>query len=156
LHPVWRYLICLGLQSIAAFTILAAIQRAFQTVIDDLGVLHSVSLIEFVLLVAAICSFQAAYWYRFKWIEIPRWRGVVFGHVAGFASRLSFIFGGALFSVFFLRHAPELSSTEGAMILLPRVAMLLASLFCLYCYTLELERLASVLQSTDDPNLQRE
>jgi hypothetical protein len=32
------------------------------------------------------------------------------------------------------------------MILLPRVAVLMISLFCLYCYTLELERLANTLQ----------
>lgn len=81
------------------------------------------------------CGLQALYRYRVKNIDIPEWRSTVFGHLLGFASRLSFIFGGALFSVLFLRHVPELNSSEGAIILLPRAAMLLASLFCIYCYT---------------------
>lgn len=146
-RPVRAYLMVLALQSAAALTILAAIQRAFRTVIDNLGVLHHVSSMELALLVAAMCSSQAAYWYRLANIEIPKWRSVVFGHLLGFASRLSFVFGGALFSVFFLRHAPELGSNAGATILLSRMAILLASLFCLYCFALELERLGNSLQS---------
>jgi hypothetical protein len=153
--PVWAYLICLALQSAAALAIIAAIQTAFRTVIDDLGVRHPVSLAEFTMLVGTMCCSQAVYWYRVARIDIPRWRGLVLGHLVGFASRLSFIFGGALFSVFFLRHAPELGSSEGAIILLPRVAVLLASLFCLYCFTLELERLGNALQSDGDETLRR-
>ena len=154
LRQNWPYLICLGIQSTAALTILTGIAQAFRTVVDNLGVLHEVSPIEVAVIVATVCAFQVTYWYRFNRVKIPRWRGVVFGHIAGFCSRLSFIFGGALFSVFFLRHAPQLSSSEGAMILLPRIAMLLPSLFCLYCYTLELDRLANMLQSPEGPNLQ--
>ncbi|WP_157672267.1 hypothetical protein [Chelatococcus sp. GW1] len=93
----------------------------------------------------AICAFQAAYWYRLARVEIPRWRNVVLGHIVGFVGRLSFVFGAALFSLFFLRHTPGL--TEGALILVPRIAILLATLFCLYCFTLELERLGNALQS---------
>lgn len=152
--PVRAYLICLALQSAAALMIIAAIHRAFRTVIDDLGVRHPVSPAELAMLVGAMCCAQAVYWYRVSCIDIPNWRGVVFGHLVGFASRLSFIFGGALFSVFFLRHAPELGSSEGAIILLPRIAILLASLFCLYCFTLELERLGNALQSDADQALQ--
>lgn len=147
-HPsIHTYGICLAVQSSAAVSILIAIQRAFRTVIDGLGELHSASGIGVAVLAISICTFQTAYWYRLYRIGVPAWRNVLAGHVVGFASRLTFIFGGALFSLFFLRHAPELSSSEGAAILLPRIAMLLASLFCLYCYTLELERLASALQS---------
>ncbi|MCC8943604.1 hypothetical protein H8A97_00430 [Bradyrhizobium sp. Arg62] len=147
-RPTRSYLVCLVLQSAAAFAILAAIGRAFRTVIDNLGMLHRISLMELGLLAVTLCAFQVVYWYRIRNIEIPEWNSIALGHLLGFASRLSFIFGGALFSVFFLRHAPELSSSEGAIILLPRVAMLLASLFCMYCYSLELERLANMLQST--------
>lgn len=142
---VYPYLICLALQTAAAFALLAAIQRAFRIVIDDLGVLHAVSPMELTLLVVAICAFQAAYWYRLARVEIPRWRNVVLGHIVGFVGRLSFVFGAALFSLFFLRHTPGL--TEGALILVPRIAILLATLFCLYCFTLELERLGNALQS---------
>lgn len=143
---VRSYLGCLTFLSVAAFAILFAIGRAFRTVIDSLGVLHSMPLMESILLTGVLCTFQLVYWYRIRNIDLPEWRSAVFGHLVGFASRLSFTFGGALFSVFFLRHAPDLNSSEGAMILLPRVAVLMISLFCLYCYTLELERLANTLQ----------
>lgn len=147
------YLMCLTFLSVAAFVILAAIGWVFRTLIDSLGVLHQASPIELGLLIGAICAFQSAYWHRVKSIGIPQWRSVALGHVLGFTSRLSFIFGGALFSLYFLRHVPELSSSEGAFVLVPRVAILLASLFCLYCYSLELERLANVLQSSADQDL---
>lgn len=145
--PSSFYSICLAIQSAAALTILIAVLRAFRTVIDSLGLIHAASGTEIAVLAISICVFQAAYWHRLNGIEMPGWRNVLIGHVVGFTSRLTFIFGGALFSLFFLRHAPELSSSEGAAILIPRIALLLASLFCLYCYTLELERLANALQS---------
>lgn len=140
------YLTFLAFLSVTALAILAAIGWVFRTLIDNLGVLHQAPTMGLGLLIVAICAFQGAYWYRIKNISIPQWRSIVIGHVLGFTSRLSFIFGGALFSLYFLRHAPELSSSEGAGVLVPRVAMLLASLFCLYCYSLELERLANMLQ----------
>lgn len=140
------YLICLALQSVAAFALLAAIGRIFRTLIGGLGVLHAVSPMELMLLIGTLCVCQIAYWYRLKNVRIPEWRSIVLGHFFGFAGRLSFIFGGALFSLFFLRHAPELSLSENTIVLLPRIAMLLASLFSLYCYSLELERLANMLQ----------
>jgi hypothetical protein len=143
---VRSYLVCLTFLSVAAFAILFAIGRAFRTVIDNLGVSHSLPLMESILLTGMLCTFQVVYWYRIRNINLPEWRSAVFGHLVGFASRLSFIVGGALFSVFFLRHAPDLNSSEGAIVLLPRVTILTVSLFCLYCYTLELERLANTLQ----------
>lgn len=144
---VYSYLTCLALQTAAAFALLAAVRRAFRIVIDNPGVLHPLPPVELALLVAAICAFQAAYWYRLARIKIPNWRSIVLGHLLGFVSRLSFIFGAALFSLFFLRHAPELNSSEGALTLIPRIAILLATLFCLYCFALELERLGNQLQS---------
>lgn len=142
---VRSYLVCLTFLSVAAFAILFAIGRAFRTVVDNLGALHSMPLMESILLTGVLFTFQLVYWYRIRNIDLPEWRSAVLGHLVGFASRLSFIFGGALFSVFFLRHAPDLNSSEGAIVLLPRVAILMVSLFCLYCYTLELERLAKAL-----------
>lgn len=144
------YLMWLTFLSVAAFAILAAIGWVFRTLIDNLGVLHRASPMELGLLLGAICAFHSVYWYRIRNVSIPQWRSTVLGHVLGFASRLSFVFGAALFSLYFLRHVPELSSNEGAFVLVPRVAILLASLFCLYCYSLELERLANALQSSAD------
>ncbi|WP_454001150.1 hypothetical protein [Afipia felis] len=140
------YLICLALQSAAAFALLAAIGRIFRILIDGLGVLHAMPSMELVSLIGTLCVCQATYWYRLKNVRIPEWRSVALGHFFGFAGRLSFVFGGALFSLFFLRHAPQVRLNENAIVLLPRIAMLLASLFSLYCYSLELERLANTLQ----------
>jgi hypothetical protein len=85
--PVLAYLTCLALQSAAALAIIAAIQRAFRAVIDDLGVRHPVSLAEFTMLVGTMCCSQAVYWYRVARIDIPAWRGVALGHLVGFASQ---------------------------------------------------------------------
>lgn len=145
-RSAWAYLTLLALQSAAALTILVEIHRAFRIVIDDLGVLHTISPADLVTIAAAVFLSQAAYWYRLAHVGIPDWRNVPLGHFLGFASRLSFIFGGAMFSLFFLRHAPDLSSTETGAVVLSRGMIVLVALFCLYCFTLELERLGSSLQ----------
>lgn len=142
----WSYGVCLLIQATSAFAILYAIYRSFRTLVDEIGIAHQLPPTELALLSFMIAVFQSAYWYRLHRLEIPQWTNVPIGHALGFASRLSFIFGGALFSLFFLRHAPELRSSSGAFVLLPRIGILLASLFCMYCFSLELDRLASSLQ----------
>ena len=51
-----------------------------------------------------------------------------------------------MFSLFFLRHAPDLSSNETGVVVLSRGTIVLVALFCLYCFTVELERLGNSLQ----------
>lgn len=147
-RPAGMYLALLLIQTIAASAIIAAIQSAFRIVADEVGVLHRIPGAALTALIAAMAVSQAAYWYRFSRIELPDWKHVVLGHCLGFASRLSFIFGGAMFSLFFLRHAPELISFQTGVPLLTRTAIMLAALFCLYCYALELDRLGARLQSS--------
>ena len=89
---------------------------------------------------------QCCYWIGFFWVPVPTpFHSVVVGHLLMFASRASFFFGGALFSAVFFRHIPELSdlplNAEGFV----RIAALLGCLFALYCYSLELERLARAI-----------
>ena len=146
-RPAGAYLTLLAIQSIAATAIIAAFQGAFRIVADEVGVLHRIPVASLIALIAAMAVSQAAYWYRFSRIELPDWKRVFVGHCLGFASRLSFIFGGAMFSLFFLRHAPELVSFQTGVPLLTRTAIMLAALFCLYCYALELDRLGARLQS---------
>jgi hypothetical protein len=145
-RSVWRYLTLLALQFAAAVMLLAEIYRAFRIVVDELGVLHAISPADLAVISAAALLSQACFCYRLAKVGIPAWRNIVLGHCLGFASRLSFIFGGAMFSLFFLRHAPELSSTETGAVVLSRGVILLVALFCLYCFTLELERLGNSLQ----------
>ena len=145
-QSVLPYLALVALQSAAALTLLVEIHRAFRIVVDDLGVLHTISPADLLTIVGAIFVSQIAYWYRLARVQLPGWRHAALGHLLGFASRLSFIFGAAMFSLFFLRHAPDLSSNETGLVVLSRGAIVLVALFCLYCFTLELERLANASQ----------
>ncbi|MCV9940406.1 hypothetical protein OIU35_28995 [Boseaceae bacterium BT-24-1] len=145
-RSAWAYLALLALQSAAALALLVEIHRAFRIVVDDLGVLHTISPADLLTIAGAVFLSQTAYWYRFAKVQMPGWRNAAFGHLLGFASRLSFIFGAAMFSLFFLRHAPDLSSNETGAVVLSRGTIVLVALFCLYCFTLELERLGNSLQ----------
>jgi hypothetical protein len=61
--------------------------------------------------------------------------------------RLSFIFGGALFSVAFFRHLPQLDQGADILVTTSRGMLLVGSLFALFCFSLELERLGRSLES---------
>ena len=62
-----------------------------------------------------------------------------------FLGRLAFIFGGSLFAVVFFRHLPEINESADTWLMLRRGLQLVASLFALFCATLELERLGRAL-----------
>jgi hypothetical protein len=57
-------------------------------------------------------------------------------HIVLFVGRLSFIFGAALFTAVMYLRFPELERS------IPRFAVLVAVLFSMFCYSLELEWLA--------------
>jgi hypothetical protein len=91
---------------------------------------------------------QAAYWYRLLRIPIPFQDSNLFlNHLLLFSGRLSFIFGGALFSIVFFRHLPQLHQDADIFVLTLRGGILGGSLFALFCSALELERLARVFES---------
>jgi len=93
--------------------------------------------------VVAVIIIQAAYWLRVRLQPPLPWRAhVVIGHLAFFVARLSFIFASSTFTVIFFARFDQLSLPPH------RIAMVLALLFSLFCYTLELERLARALQGT--------
>lgn len=94
--------------------------------------------------VTALVLMQGAYWSRiYLQPSMPGGRHLVVGHLAAFVARLSFIFSSSTFVVVFLVHFEQLS--------LPwhRIVMVLAILFSMFCYTLELERLARALHTRD-------
>jgi hypothetical protein len=140
------YVTLLAVQSTAALTILIYIQSAFRILIAEIGVVHTVSIVEMVALATAILVCQAGFWVRVRHVAIPAWHSLVLGHLLAFAGRISFIFGGALFAVFFLRHMPELVLDRYAFGVAWRGAVVVTTLFALYCYALELERLGAALQ----------
>jgi hypothetical protein len=96
--------------------------------------------------VGVLLAMQGAYWYRFLRISIPfHGSSTILNHLFLFLGRLNFIFGSALFSIVIFRHIPELGPDADASLLLHRGALLTMSLFALFCLTLELERLGTVL-----------
>lgn len=139
------YALLLCAQTACAAVVLANIHAGFRSLIENIGTPSpSTPAGLFELLIAAAFG-QACYWYRLRNVPVPAsYRNVPLGHLLAFASRLGFIFGGALFSVYFLRHAPVLALAP--LDIAWRSALLVAVLFSLYCYTLELERLGGALQ----------
>jgi len=94
--------------------------------------------------VVAVVLIQTSYWIRMRLQpRMPRNAHVVLGHLASFVARLSFIFASSSFTVLFLIRFEQLSLSPH------RILMVLALLFSLFCYTLELERLARSLYGTE-------
>lgn len=95
-----------------------------------------------------IIAMQMAYWYRLWRIPIPfQSSNTILSHLFLFLGRLVFIFGGSLFGVVFFRHLPEIDYDADIWLMLRRGLQLAASLFALFCVTLELERLGRALGS---------
>ena len=92
---------------------------------------------------AAVLLIQSAYWLRARLQPaLPSGGHMVLGTVAFFVARLNFVFASSTFAVVFLVRYEQLNPT------LPRILLVLLLLFSLFCYTLELERLAKALQTT--------
>jgi hypothetical protein len=98
--------------------------------------------------IGAVIVMQAAYWYGLSRIPIPfQGASLVVNHLLLFLGRLSFIFGGTLFSVVFFRHLPELDQGINVLLTAKRGLEFVGSLFALFCLTLELERLGNAIGS---------
>ncbi len=92
---------------------------------------------ELILATLAIGLMQGAYWLRTAIIpSLTLSPNVFLRHIVLFVGRLSFIFGAALFTAVMYLRFPELERS------IPRAAVLLAVLFSMFCYSLELEWLA--------------
>ena len=95
-----------------------------------------------------VIAMQVAYWYRLQRMPIPfRGANAILSHLFSFLGRLTFIFGGSLFGVVFFRHLPEINQDANTWLMFRRGLQLAASLFALFCVTLELERLGRALGS---------
>jgi hypothetical protein len=98
--------------------------------------------------IGTLLVMQAAYWYRLLRIPIPfQGSSLVLNHLFLFLGRLSFIFGGALFTVVFFRHLPALDPDINILLMARRGLVLVGTLFALFCVTLELERLGHAIGS---------
>jgi hypothetical protein len=145
-----RYAAFLLVQTLCAAAILYNIQSAFRILLENIGTQNPGSLGNAASVGLAVLIGQFCYWQRLRSVNVPSgYQNIVLGHLFSFGSRIGFIFGGALFSLYFLRHVPALDL--GYLDLIWRSGMLLAILFALYCYTLELERLGAALQGAFRP-----
>lgn len=143
-----RYVALLVVQSLCAFFILYYVQEMFRVLIVNIGIPQAIPASILVQIAIAAVIAQTCYWLRLRTTPVPNgYRSILAGHVFAFASRLLFIFGGALFSLYFLRHLPAMQPGVIELGFIWRVICLIAILFVLYCYTLELERLGAALQA---------
>jgi hypothetical protein len=79
---------------------------------------------------------QASYWIRLRCFPPPRFsRQLILGHAIQFLGRLSFVFIGGMFGVVFFTRFQQLEFSVW------KVSVLLAVLFSMFCYALDLDRL---------------
>ncbi|MBN9446095.1 MAG: hypothetical protein J0I67_04210 [Bosea sp.] len=146
-RPRSAYGILLLLQTICAALLLFYIHMAFRIVTEKPGELHSLPAPILLQVVIAILIGQGCYWTRLRHVPLPD--GIyspVLGHLLAFAGRLTSIFGGALFSIYFLRQLPAIQQLSLDAGLLWRCILVFTMLFAIYCYALELERLGAAWQ----------
>ena len=95
----------------------------------------------------AVILIQSTYWIRLRCFPPLRFkRQLVLGHAIQFLWRLGFVFIGGMFSVVFFTRFKELEFS------IWKVLFLLAVLFSLFCYTLELERLGKAFWEAHRPS----
>lgn len=141
------YLALLLAQTAGAVLLFVLTFPIFRAVMSEIGRPQEpgIRAIGTILLTAA--TMQGLYWWRFHKVPVRvPFRSTVASHIAFFAARASFFFGGAVFSLFFFRHLPELPEMPPPVQALAKGLAVFAVLFALFCYSLELERLARALE----------
>jgi hypothetical protein len=135
------YMTLLTLQTFVATLLIWTTVPVFRRMILNVGEpLETGSGIPVATIAGAI-ALQICYWIRFYKVSVyGLFCNDIVSHLVLFAGRASFFFGGALFSVVFFRHIPELSAFPPLAVASVRVTTLLVVLFSLFCYSLELER----------------
>jgi hypothetical protein len=104
------------------------------------------------MVVGVLVITQIAFWYRQSRIPIPFRRPNIFlNHVLLFCGRLGFIFGSALFAVVVFRHLPELDLGIDILLAARRGVILVASMFALFCTSVEVERLGQAFERKSHP-----
>ena len=143
----WIYAVLLGAQTVAALVLFWMVFPIFYSLVTHLGERQKLDFTQQIAIVASAALLHCFYWTRLKWVPVtPPFHSVFVAHILFFASRVSFFFGGALFSAIFFRHLPELD------VFLPLGQTVVKSLyvagvlFGLFCYSLELDRLGKAVE----------
>jgi hypothetical protein len=148
-HPkAVAYLFVLAIQILGAILFVWQQLPEFGQIVVNPGEQLPYDVVSDVMTVGVLAVMQISFWYRLLFIPIPfRRPNMILNHVLLFLGRLSFIFGGALFSVVAFRHLPELGREADIFLVARRGVILAGCLFALFCTSLELERLGQAFES---------
>jgi hypothetical protein len=143
-----RYCILLLAQTIAVWGLIWFAMPIFRQFLAEPGRIRDLTVEDEIAIAGGTIILQISYWVRFCLVKI--WvpvQSVFLAHLVKFFGRVSFFFGGALFSTVFFRHIPELDALPPLGQGIARVTLLLTVLFGMFCYSLELDRLGSTMAS---------
>lgn len=141
------YAFLLLAQTAAASVLFWTIFPIFRRIIAQIGQPQELNGATELTVLGGVIILQCCYWVRLRFVKVRApLHNLFIGHLFLFASRASFFFGGALFSVFFFRHVPEFEALPPLAQSLATVFAVLAVLFSLFCYSLELERLGRAIE----------
>jgi hypothetical protein len=147
---VAAYISLLALQIVGAVCVVWTELPAFRHIALNPGELVQLLPYNYLTMTGTLLVMQAAYWYRLLCIPIPfRSSNVILNHLFLFLGRLSFIFGGTLFSLVVFRHLPELDGSASIPLLAKRGMIFVCGLFALFCVTLELERFGRAFEGDE-------
>ncbi len=123
---------------------------AFVAIADSLGRAIELPFRSTLGIMAALIAFHVAYWSRQRWAKLPGVpQNALLNHVFLFMSRLSFIFAAAFFSLVAFRHLPALANAPDLVVMAARGSLLIAILFSLFCYSLEIERIGREMEPAE-------
>lgn len=141
------YATLLGGQTAAAALLFWMVFPVFYNVVTHLGEPQHLDLSRHAAIAFCTALLHFCYWMRLKWVPVKApFHSVMVSHLFSFASRISFFFGGALFSTIFFRHLPELDVFPPIGQAIARGLYVMTVLFALFCYSLDLERLAKAFE----------
>ncbi|MBY2994144.1 hypothetical protein HF263_23735 [Rhizobium leguminosarum] len=143
----WIYAGLLAAQTAAALTLFWIVFPIFHGLVNHLGERQMLALSDQVGIGASAALLHCFYWIRLKWVPVTSpFHSVFVAHLLFFASRVSFFFGGALFSAIFFRHLPELDALPPFAQACVKSVYVAATLFGLFCYSLELDRFGKAVE----------
>jgi hypothetical protein len=141
------YAMLLAGQTVAASALFWIVFPWFRHVVTHIGEENQLTLSQHFAIMTFAALLHGFYWARLRWVPVVApCQNVVLAHLCSFASRVSFFFGGALFSTLFFRHLPELEALPSFGRLALNLFEIATVLFALFCYSQDLDRLAKALE----------
>jgi hypothetical protein len=141
------YLLLLAIQLIGALIFIWQELPEFDQLLSSPGEQLPKDIYSDLIIFGIFCMMQISFWCRVLYLPIPLQRPNLFlNHVFLFFGRLSFIFGGALFSVVVFRHFTKMGRDADLLLATERGVIFVACLFALFCTSLEVERLGQAFE----------